>query len=405
MPRRFLNLSLVLCSLSLYAEPMTIDFDDLPHLLDASSPILEQYSAGVDLAKAELRTGRQWSNPDLTYSREYIVSGGFDETEEMVYIGKTIEMPWTFHSKKKSLALNVEAAELYYLQNVQQVYAETRSLYVRLKLVENLLQQQADVKAILHELSRVVKARSEEGALALLEANLLSTGLFALSTDIVNAQQEYDKAIIDFKQMLGIDPDDEVTLTTTVNYADVSIEKLDVENAILRHTGLQAQGRRVAVFDQRVSLEKGRMLSSMTILGGYKHINREWEGYTAGLSLPMPILSLNRGQVEQMQIERRIEETQRRLYEQELRAEMERLIRLIESRKSVLGDFHRNKMATDMVENLAAAYKEGALSLAEFLNALQLHRDGSRRYTEQLIAYYEAVFQLEVLNGQQLIAF
>ncbi|MBN1482778.1 hypothetical protein JXA70_21070, partial [candidate division KSB1 bacterium] len=117
------------------------------------------------------------------------------------------------------------------------------------------------------------------------------------------------------------------------------------------------------------------------------------------------ILNWNRGQVQQAQAEQRMQETQSRLYEQRLRAELGRLIRVIESGKALLGAYQRDALATDLVEDLQAAYHEGALSLTEFLNAVQLHRDGSRRYTEQLIGYYEAVFHLEALSGQQLVTF
>ena len=64
-----------------------------------------------------------------------------------------------------------------------------------------------------------------------------------------------------------------------------------------------------------------------------------------------------------------------------------------------------NQHSIKIADDLRAAYKEGAISLAEFLNAIQIYRDGNNQFTKQLAEYYGEVFKLEVLSGQQLIKF
>ena len=62
-------------------------------------------------------------------------------------------------------------------------------------------------------------------------------------------------------------------------------------------------------------------------------------------------------------------------------------------------------MDYQLVNDLQTSYREGTISLAEFLAAIQIYRDGSRQYIEQLSVYYKTIFKLEVLNGKQLVTF
>jgi hypothetical protein len=139
--------------------------------------------------------------------------------------------------------------------------------------------------------------------------------------------------------------------------------------------------------------------------GGYKKINPGWEGYTLGFSLPLPLLNWNGPRIEEQKIKYRIKFAETAIYKQKLRSELENLIIIIQNNSDLLQKSHYGLQNYKIAEDLLAVYQEGALSLTEFLNAIQLYRDGSRKYSEQLTTYYRAVFELEALSGQQMVTF
>jgi hypothetical protein len=139
--------------------------------------------------------------------------------------------------------------------------------------------------------------------------------------------------------------------------------------------------------------------------GGYKNIGLGSEGYLVGISLPLPVLNWNRKKIEEQKIKKRIQTTKTALYEQKLEAEIKNLTESIKVNMNLLMNYSGDQPGSKIVEDLIHAYREGHLPLTEFLNGVQLYRESSKQYTDHLISYYQEIFELETLYGQQLVTF
>jgi outer membrane protein TolC len=406
VPIRFIFIYLLMSGILFAQESQIfIAFKDLPQLLDLSSPHVKIINATMDFAKAEADAAKQWSNPELNYSFEQVRNGDVTDTEQLAYLSKTFSFPWNYRQESQIWQAETNAAKLTRQQNFNQLLAESRNSYVRLFLLQNLTTQLRKLKEILVEMNAVVRVREEEGVISKLDASLLSLSLFGLDSDILETQQEYQLAMKIWKQFLGIDPFMEVILTDSIEYKNIPIDFSQRQQLIANHPGLQARNIRSDAMDRRITLEKSQILPSISLQGGYKKINPGWEGYIIGLSVPVPLLNWNRPQIEKQKIAHQIQVTESIVYEQKLHSELAYLISSINTKSDLLQKNNYGIQNFKIIEDLLAAYREGEFSLTEFLNAIQLYRDSNKQYAEQLATYYHAIFELEVLNGQQLVFF
>jgi outer membrane protein TolC len=396
---------LLAVGLAAQEREISVAFEDLPRLLEQSSPQVKIINAKQDLAKAESDAALQWSNPELNFSLEQIDNSSVGETEQLVYLSKTFALPWNYWSERQIWQADINAANMDQRQNMYRLLADTRTGYVRLRLLQNVTLQLIGLKDMLTDLQLEVRARHEEGAMSQLEATLLSVSLFGLESDILETQQDQRRTMSNWEQILGIDSFKVAILTTMIEFKKIPTDIPPMQQILENHQGLKAHQARLTALDKHVKLEKGRILPSISLQGGYKKINPGWEGYTLGFSLPLPLLNWNGPRIEEQKIKYRIKFAETAIYKQKLRSELENLIIIIQNNSDLLQKSHYGLQNYKIAEDLLAVYQEGALSLTEFLNAIQLYRDGSRKYSEQLTTYYRAVFELEALSGQQMVTF
>jgi outer membrane protein TolC len=403
--RVLLILFLLYCGLPAQENKISLAFGDIPPLLEKSSPQLKMINADKNIAETQRDIALQWSNPEIYYTREEVKNNDLTETQQLFYLSKTFTFPWNYLKEKHIWQENLTAAELERELGSRQLLATTRTEYVRASLLNTRIENQTTLNDILKKLKLAVSAREEEGAISKMESGLLTMSIFAVESDIIQTQTEFRQSLNSLKQFLGIGPSAAVILSTMIGFARISDSSVVETDSLLNHPGVKAQRARLSALKESVSLEKSRIMSSFSLQGGYKSINQDWQGYSLGISLPLPILNWNRPQVEEQSVRQKRQSEAHNLYKQRLLLERENLILSIKARMDLIQETEIERQKFTIVEDLLAAYQEGAISLTEFLNGILMYRDSARQYTGLLTDYYQAIFQLEALNGQQLITF
>ncbi len=403
--RSFIIFLLLAVGLLAQEKQILLAITDLPNLLEKTSPQQALINAEMAMVKAEQGVALQLSNPELSYTREYIENNGTEEIEHSANFSKTFSMPWVYLQQKNIRHTDFESAKLKREQDSNQLLANARAGYVKLGLLKKLTDQQVHLKGVLIKLKQVVNTQNDEGAISQLEAKLLSMSVFGLEGDILSTQKEYRLAINTLKQMLGFKSPEDIVLTTPLPFKKVQTNFKDMPELIENHAGIRARQERISAMDQRITLEKSRIIPFVSLEGGYKSIDPGWEGYTLGLSIPVPLLNWNGPQIEKQKIRHNIQVTANSLFKQKLQSQIDNLIMTIKNYKDLLAENSGGLSNAKLVEDLIASYQEGTMSLPEFLNAIQVYRDSARQYMEQLTEYYLAVFELEAQTGRQLVTF
>jgi outer membrane protein TolC len=396
---------LLIGSLLAQEKSIPIAFKDLTQLLEQSSPRLKIINAEKSRIKAKRDISLQWSNPELVYEREQVENSESKLIEHMVYLSKSFSLPWNYWKAGDMWDEYLNAADLDRQLSINQLLASARTEYVRLNLLKSLAEDQTELRKILNDLNQTISARQEEGAISQLQARLISRSTFGVEADILHTHREFRQAMINFKQILGIEPGVDVVISSLIRFKIIQIDSFNKADLLKNHPGMLADQSRIAALDRRVSLEKGRILPSIFLQGGYKKIDPGWEGYTLGLSLPIPLLNWNRAKIEEQKIEQSIQSAKMKLYGQQIQLEIDNLIEMIHDSIDLLQEHSIEQQNFKIVEDLLSMYRENVFSLPEFLNAIQIYRDSSRQYIAQLAIYYQTIFELEALSGQQLVTF
>jgi outer membrane protein TolC len=386
-------------------KSIPIAFKDLPQLLEESSPQIKIINAEKSIIETKRELSLQWSNPELIYEREQVENSETRLTEQMAYLSKSFSLPWNYWKAGDMWEDNLNAADLDRQQSTNLLLASARTEYVRLNLLKALAENQTELRKILNDLNKTISARQEEGAISQLEETLLSMSIFGVEADILGTQREFRLAMNNFKQILGIEPNVGVVISSVIRFKIIQTDSLNKPDMLKKHPGLLAHQTRISALDRRVSLEKGRILPSISLQGGYKKIDPGWEGYTLGFSLPLPLLNWNRPQIEEQKIQRNIQSVKTTIYRQKIQSQIDNFIETIQGSIELLQVHSIELQNFKIVDDLLSMYRENVFSLPELLNAIQVYRDSSRQYTAHLTIYYRTVFEIEALSGRQLVTF
>jgi len=372
-------------------------------MLEQSSPYAKLIRAEAEMTRVDRSLDMQWLNPELNFEREHVGKNENEETEQAIYLSKEFSFPWIYRKKHHVWQLRLDAAAQDKKQELDQLLASARTEYTRLALLKNLASQHSMVKQVLEDLNQTVKTQKEEGAISALDQSLLSLSIFGLEAEILLMQDEYRHSMTKLKQILGINTTSEIVPSTKIDFIKLKIDHLNQLHQ--NHPGLRAHKIRINIHDQQIQLNKQQVLSSFSMEGGYKNVGLGNEGYVIGISLPLPILNRNKAQIESQKIQYRIQKTETALYEQKLLAEIYNLNTSIQANMNLLKEYAQDQQGLKLVEDLTLAYREGHLPLTGFLNAIQLYRESSKQYSDHLTTYYQEIFELETLYGQQLVTF
>jgi len=384
---------------------ISIAINDLPNILEQSSPDLKILYSKKKLAKTEYDLSMQWINPELNYEHEEVKMGDAVISEDMIFLSKSFDLPWNYWKESQIREADTLVAGLEYEEDRNHLLSDMRRGYVQLALLKDLKNQLINISKMLDKLVIAVEAREMEGAISHLESSLISMGLFGLESDILETQMRYKMAMSQWKQSLGISPHQIITLIDSIEFNEISLDSIQNQQFLDYHPGFLAHTARLDARDSHISLVKSRIFPSISLSGGYKKINEGWEGYILGLSLPLPLLNWNKPQVETRRINHQNQLTRTNTYKHKLQYKLEDLVSNVILKSNLLQKNKNQFENQNIIYDMLGAYEEGQLSLPDFLNAIQLYRSSSKQYFENLYSYYSSVFELEALSGQQLVSF
>lgn len=404
MLTRYLLFIIILVT-GLYSQTnkTVINFADLQEMLDQSSPAMEILKSQNDLISAQRRADLQWSNPTLSYATERVENDLQDEQESIFTLSKEVQLPWVYWQKREFWSTQLESAASLEKLRKAELLANVKSEYVHLQLLTELVQYQNSQIETLKNLKSTLDARLDEGMVSTAEHALLSMNLFTLEMDQHTTELEVDKSESNLKMVLGIPANQVLQLNSPVQFQDIITQSGNDD--LDRHPGILARQHKVTAQERMISIEKQSVIQSISLDAGYKKVDPDLSGYAVGISIPLPMLNLNRGAVAEEQVKHRLMKSELSLYETELHNRLKILERQIQRSGSALKSNWSEMGIGRLQEDLFSAYQEGYISLAEFLAAIQQHSEARRSYQEQLTNYYAALFEYETLTSQQLVTF
>lgn len=381
-----------------------LKFSDLNQYLETSPTgrlLLSERDAKVAAAKSEL----QWRNPELEAEHEALSNDLTSDTESTVLIGKTFQSPWSRASYKKAGELDMDAAEFDRQFQQRELLADFKYAYVELQLKHKMQRKLELFLGHILRVSQISADRREQGTLSGMENQLLQMSVFNIKAAMLHLNSDIRRLDNAFKTRLGLAGEVNLVLETAVNFSAADLSLIDIEETLATSPHLRSYVSRMTSAQKKVAAEKADVLPDLTVMGGYKQVNQNLKGSVIGLSIPLPVLSLNRASIQRAQAELASTSIEYDLTKSEMMNHLQESVQLVQESQLLLADYATQFETTDVMDNLVFSFKEGWLSLTELFSSIEVYASAIESYYAHVLHYYENIFQLEALTGQELVQF
>lgn len=385
---------------------ISIRFGDIEGLARERSPLAHMLLRDLDHAEASRRAALQWSNPELSWELERIDSGTISEKEYVLLIEKEFTMPWVASAERSGWNLRLEAARQTYASGRWQLLARLRRGYALLKIHQMKGDFLERFEALVERASAISAEQRREGAISGMEQDLIEMSMLGIHREIQENRDSYRDHMAGWKTEMGIPQGYDVNLEGDGLLSETGLE-LDLTGIEEMRETSDLAGRRLRAeaLEKEIGARKGAIIPSFTIGGGYKNVDDGLDGFVIGVSIPLPLLSRNTGDVEMARAEHSRELLELDLYRTARERRIGRLAESTLERSLLLERYHEEmKDIESKIEALVVSYGEGWIDLAGLLEGLEVYSRGIEDYSSLLEEYFAGVFELEELLERDMLS-
>jgi len=303
------------------------------------------------------------------------------------------------------------------LQAAKDITAQTRSLvadnersltfnvasqFVNVQLAESTLElAEQDLKSFQQTVD-LGDIRYKAGAISEDDYLKIKLQLLQFETDVQQAQLARVQALSDLRQLLGyesISPDYDVTGRFDYQPLKGNLEDLQMK-ALQNRPDLRAAQQGVAAADSQYELQKAIGKVDVTVQANYSHVNGINTATFFG-SVPLPIFNRNQGEIAKSRFAITQAQEQEKATNGQALTDVRDAYESLRTNDKVVtlyrsGYLDVAKKDRDISEY---AYKRGAASLLDFLDAERSYRATQLAYRQALASYLLALEQLREAVG------
>jgi len=344
--------------------------------------------ADTAVASAALITARARPNPGL--------SASYSKSVPNYHVGADIpiDFPWLRQMRVRSAEFGLQAAQLRYQLARATVALDADTTYTRAIAARERLALSRRNALDADSLLRIVIRRRDAGDASEMDVELAR----------VNAGREENVAAGDSLTLISALLDLQATL-------GMSGDRLEIQatDSLVAPPDAPVPGRTLGEVAAGLSLESATLnarlqhrslWSSPSISVGFEYKDPDQTGLlpTFGIGIGLPLFDRNRGQIAQAEAERLRANAEVTLAQVEARNQIAHALR---EREAALARVTRDRQlvasATRVVAMSLTAYREGASSLPNVLEAQRTARDVLSQYIEDLANAWIATAELRVL--------
>jgi cobalt-zinc-cadmium efflux system outer membrane protein len=387
--------------------PRALDAESFLRRVDARHPQAEASAAAVAAAEAEVTAAGTWANPVLSFGRDEVFSGDRRYPEHLL----RLEMPFEISGRRglrlAAARLGVRAERQRAARSRSEVLARAMRAYLLAAAARQRLAILADAQRVLAPLLGKLRTRALHGDAAGLDRERLALEL----DDLEDQVEEARRGLASRQRLLALlagDPGGAIDATDPLILPGAP----DVDAAVIgRETAARAdrEAARLDTEQARTEVAAARRgwVPGLTVWLGLRTDVPDrataW-GYSAGLSLTLPLL--DRGQGDRRRAEARL----RLSLARERRVGLESTARahaardaLVRSRQQV-ERLRRSQVprAERLIRIIGAGYHEGDRTLFEVLEVHRLARGVQLRHLALLLRANLDAVELRQALGRPL---
>jgi cobalt-zinc-cadmium efflux system outer membrane protein len=403
---------------------LTAVFDSIA----SNNPILRAASSRTLSARGNLTTARTWTNPMIQLESERMsdqLPGMPTQRETMTTAMIPLEPIYQRGPRIRSAGALVRASEADVLARRQDVAVMAAEAFYRVALAQVNVDAAQTLAQLFDSVVSYNTVRVREGVAA--EADLIRSQLERdhLLNELATSESELVRARADLGAFITAIPNSVafgVVVDSLPVYPPASLEvstarpaaafsaqdRKRTDSATRNRPEVIAAQERLAASEAAASIEKRMVLRELGAMVGTK-TSAGSSSLVAGFSVPFPLLDQNRGGIRAARAEAeaaRFEfEQQQRLAAADLAGAQDAAAILVRRLNSLQtgGKITYLYRAEEGRQIALGAYREGGTSLLQVIDAAHAWREARTSYFETLFAEHEAVIQLLVASGSDVL--
>ena len=380
----------------------------------ATSPALETARETLAEARGAERQAGAFPNPSLVYTTEQTSRGNDDNRQHIAGVEQPVELAGQRGARRESARLRREAAEarLHAAEleldfDVARAYAEAVAADRRATYAEAA----AEAFAGAREISARRRERGEISGYEDRRTALEAARYAALHADAERARRTSRAALAAL-----VDPSGESSQAVVEVLADpLEAPPLRTDHATLRahalakHPEIRATELAQQAAEAEARLARRERIPSPVLSAGYKTErgagdDGDFDGFTAGVSVPLPLWDRSGGRVEAAEAQARRRAAELRRVQRDVALAIEQAWTEWEAASEQLDAIRPQlgREAEAAIRAARSAYDEGEITLVEWLDAVRAYHEAESTYAGLLSDHFIRRAALERAAGGSL---
>ena len=415
------------CGCTAWAQtsaPNRITLDDAIQLALQHNHSMLAARTTILQSQADEKTANLRPNPSLFADWEYLPLGSPAKQNPAVYGG---------HSTADYLHDNTEAdiglsyliergkKRQHRLAAAKDITAQTKSLvgdnertltfsvataFVNVQLAESTIElAEADLKSF-RQTVELAELRYQKGAISEDDYLKIKLQLLQFETDVQQAQLAKVEGLSDLRQLLGYESvAADYDVIGQFEYQPLNGNAEDFQaKALSNRPDLRAAQQGIAAARSQYEVQKTIGKPDVTVQGNYSHVN-SINAATFYVSIPLPIFNRNQGNIEHTHIAITQAQEQERAASGQVMTDVRDAFEGLRDNEHIV-QFYRSgylDVAQKDRDISEYAYKRGAASLLDFLDAERSYRATQLAYRQAVASYLLSVEQLREAVGTRVL--
>jgi cobalt-zinc-cadmium efflux system outer membrane protein len=370
----------------------------------------------LDIAKGNLKTATTYPfNPEISLEGRSLSSSGEDvktrygfgeKNEYTLYLSQTIEIGGQRGIRKDIALKNMDAVQLEITDMERLLTGEVKREFYNLASLSDKLKLSELSVDLSQKLFDVAEKRFRSGDAPKMDVNLAKVELKSKESERTKVTGLLFVSKARLSNLLGLPPDTDITLIPPLEKGGMGgFEDLKglKEMAMKRRPDFMALEIKKAAADREILLTKAEVSPDIRVSLLY---NRDYdkEVYGAGVSIPIPVINRNRGQIESLTAQKIRINSQRESLKLLIEKEVETAYLRLDSAKRN-AELFKNEILPQLKENvdsLKRAYDAGRIGIYAVILEQQKLASNTDAYYDSLFEYNSALADLETATGENI---
>ncbi len=400
-------LSLVLLGIlsisSLSNEKKEFDLPEIINLGLKNNPLISAKLREVEAKKAAYQASKRLFNPELEFQKG---KGKFFDTSverntDGISLSQPLENPLKRHYRIQMQEKDWQAAEYLFEFSKLEVIFEIKNLFYKIHLLKNkedFAQKNLDS---IKEIHTLIEKRAKLGEVKELEAIKLYVETLKAQNELNKIQTELRLARENLNKFLGYSLPQDFSVSGELDYRPLAIvEKTLLNKTLLSHPLVKTKEKDLEYAQSNLSYVKWQRFPDFT-LSGFVHNELDGKNKGIGISFDIPLWNFKSKEIAEAESLRLKQNEEFRALKMEITTEVKiKLNQLLLSEESIR-IFHAGllKQAEESLKISEVSYKQGEISLIDYLDSQRTYYSILKDYQESLYAWNADKAALEKATG------